>query len=199
MEETTKHKVMMGVGVGMLIIAAFFLVLILKQKKNIVTVPKQVVSEEDVEEPAPSEEEPVEQPVEKPATTDTILAVDTPDLQLKRVTMDFVARFGTFSTDGKGENLKLLLPAMNVALRNWAEKQIAIPPVYVQFQSYTTRALSAQIVSNGGGSAHVRVSAQRAIKNGSVAKPTLVYDKADVTLEKDGDTWLVNEVVWGAK
>ena len=200
MEDDAKRKLMIGVGAAILTIA---IILIVRTIFKHTSAPSVAITP-DVTAP---EAEPIEAPAEQvePAPQNqkkigTVLAVDTLELQLKRITMDFVSRFGTFSTDGHGENLKQLFPLMGPAERKWAEVQIMASSKDAPFQSFTTRALSAKIVSQTESTAVVRVNVQREIKSGTkAADRKIMYDTANVSLIRSGSHWLINELVWTGK
>lgn len=120
---------------------------------------------------------------------------DSEDAQLKRFAIDFVARFGTYSTDAPNGNLTELLSLMGPTLKKWSMDRLSQPPqVYIQYQGVTTKSLSAQIDSQNSGAAKVIVKTQRMKTDASGER--VVYEVAMVDLVKSGGEWLVDNVDW---
>ncbi|MCX6781020.1 MAG: hypothetical protein NT003_02810 [Candidatus Magasanikbacteria bacterium] len=59
--------------------------------------------------------------------SETTPPTDSKEAQLKRWALDFVARFGTYSTDGQSANLQQLLPLMSGDLKVWAQTHLSSP------------------------------------------------------------------------
>lgn len=119
---------------------------------------------------------------------------DSLEAQIKRTAIDFVSRFGTFSTDAPNANIIQLRPAMGPKLGSWADARIQKPPVaYVKFESVTTKALAAQIISKTAERAELKVSTQRIFSNKT---PAVQYQTADVSLVLSKGVWLVDAVTW---
>ncbi|OGH63428.1 MAG: hypothetical protein A2848_02615 [Candidatus Magasanikbacteria bacterium RIFCSPHIGHO2_01_FULL_50_8] len=123
---------------------------------------------------------------------------DSKEAQLKRVSIDFAARFGTYSSDAQAENLKQLLPQLSGDLKQWAEKNIAAAVTVSadSFTAVTTVALSAKIISQSTSKAMVEVSTQRTYVNGTDAR--VVYETATLSLVKSG-SWQVESVTWAPR
>lgn len=119
---------------------------------------------------------------------------DSTDAQLKRTTMDFVARFGTYSTDAENANLKQLLSRMGPQLKAWAEARLVKTPQISAFQGVTTQAISGKIISQTGLNATLEVGVQRTYRDAAGTKTA--YEIATVSTVKSGDDWLVNAVTW---
>lgn len=201
MELEKRTKILIGVASVFVIVAVVLIIVGARKNKTDAaptdqSVDEKVVMNESLGEPtdAPIVEKAV--PTAQGTTKNgKILAQDTQEAQLRRIAMDFVARFGTYSSDGNSENLKQLLPAMTPSLRAWAQARIAEKPVApTQFQGVTTRALSAKVLSQAGIDASVQVSTQRQTTTGS--ETAVTYVKAMVSAVKSDGTWIVDSVSW---
>jgi hypothetical protein len=121
---------------------------------------------------------------------------DTKEAQLKRFCIDFLARFGTYSTDGASMNLVQLMPLMTGELKVWAEGRLEQKSVAEKFSGVVTKALAAKIVSQSSSAAIVEVSSQRTYTENNQQRVT--YEDATLTLVNDGG-WRVESVSWKAR
>lgn len=120
---------------------------------------------------------------------------DSLEAVLKRTTMDFVARFGTYSTDAENSNLKQLTARMGPTLRTWAENRMVQPPATGAFSGVTTRAISAKIITKTESAVTIEVGTQRTWRDEKgVTKTT--YEIATANEIKIGTDWLVDSVSW---
>lgn len=130
-------------------------------------------------------------------TTAALLATDSPSAQLERQVMDFVARFGTFSTDFPNENLRELLPQMGADLKAWATARLNAKPTIVPYQGITTKAVSVTVKQKNGNNYEMEVSTQRTVTD--VAGTRVRYEIAAVTVSGNAQNWLVDRVVFTEK
>lgn len=130
-------------------------------------------------------------------TTVALPATDSPTAQLQRQVMEFVARFGTFSTDFPNENLRELLPQMGSDLKAWATARLNAQPTFVQYQGITTKALSVDVKQKNGNVSEMEVSTQRAVTD--AAGTRLRYETAVVTVSGTAQNWTVDKIVFTEK
>lgn len=121
---------------------------------------------------------------------------DSKEAQLKRFCVDFVARFGTYSTDGASMNLVQLMPLMSGELKMWADGRIAQKTVVEKFSGVVTKALAVKIISQSSTAATTEVSTQRTYTENNQQR--VVYEDATLTLSNDGG-WRVESVSWKAR
>ncbi len=106
---------------------------------------------------------------------------------------NFAARFGSWSTDSQGYNLAELEPLSTSRMKGYLNS-ITIDNAE-EFNGVTTKALSAEIISLGGGQARVLVGTQR-IAIDKDLKETVYYQDIELWLVAAGDQWLVDRVTW---
>lgn len=193
MEEQTKKMITLVVA-ALLVVALVFGVIFYFRNRTTDTASVQQPTEQPVSAESPpqetvaTEEQPAQPAVQQNPPT------DSKDAQLRRFCIDFVARFGTYSSDGKSENLKQLLPSMSGSLKTWAQGVVTSATASSEkFSGVTTKALSAKIISQSGGSAIVEVSTQRTFVEGGETR--ISYETATVSLTSSG-TWYVDSVKW---
>ncbi len=121
---------------------------------------------------------------------------DSSDAMLQRTTGDFVARFGTYSTDAENANLKQLLSRMGPHLLAWAQARLTqAPTVAAVFSGVTTHAISIKITAQTATTATLEVGAQRLYHGGTAGDHT-TYEIATVAAVKVNSIWLVDAVTW---
>ncbi len=106
----------------------------------------------------------------------------------------FVERYGSYSTDNPGQNLKdleiLSTPDLWIVLKT----RINNLSVGEEFSGFTTRAFGSSLISFEEDKAMVRViTAREENKNGEIIN---FNQEAEVTLLKSGENWLVDDVKW---
>ena len=119
---------------------------------------------------------------------------DSKDAQLRRFCGDFIARFGTYSTDGGGLNLQQVLPLMTGDLKAWAEGQAAVSARVEKFSGVVTKALAVKIISQTATDAIVKVGTQRIYTEGDGLHTKL--EDATMKLVHDATGWRVSGVTW---
>ena len=189
MEEQTKRMALLTVAalivVGLVIAVIFYFT----SRKSAVLTPTA---------PATQNQAPAVVPVEKTAPLQKLSAPvsDSKEAQLKRFCIDFVARFGTYSTDGNSANLTQLMPLMSGELKTWAEGRLANRTAPDKFSGVMTKSLATKIISQSANAAVVQVSTQRTYtENG---QQRVAYEDATVTLSNSGG-WRAEAVTWKAR
>lgn len=186
MEEQTKRMALLSVAalvVVALVIAAIYYFM---SRTTTVLTPTA---------PAAQNQAPAVVPVEKTEPLQKLSAPvsDSKEAQLKRFCIDFIARFGTYSTDGNSANLTQLMPLMSGELKTWAEGRLANRTASEKFSGVMTKALAAKIISQSTNAAVVQVSTQRTYtENG---QQRVAYEDATVTLS-NGSGWHAESVTW---
>ena len=193
MEEQTKRMALLSLAavivVGLVFAAIFYF-----------TSRKPEATNSDVSMPnsqAPVLEIPtVEQQAQQPVQKLSAPVSDSKEAQLKRFCIDFIARFGTYSTDGNAMNLTQLMPLMSGDLKVWAEGRLANKTVSEKFSGVVTKALAAKIISQSANAAVVQVSTQRTYTENNEQR--VVYEDATVTLNNTSG-WRAESVTWNVR
>lgn len=137
----------------------------------------------------------------QPQTQNAPTPPSKPGDELLSLVLPFVERFGSYSNQGKFENLSDLLPFMTDTMKAWAQKQITIQTEKA-FQSVyrgvTTHALSYTVTTfdTQKGKAEMKVSTQRQEMIGSSANSRSYNQDIVVKLVKNEGVWLVDGVYW---
>lgn len=139
---------------------------------------------------------PTEQQAQQPVQKLSAPVSDSKEAQLKRFCIDFIARFGTYSTDGNSMNLIQLMPLMSGDLKVWAEGRLANKTVSEKFSGVVTKALAAKIISQSANAAVVQVSTQRTYTENNEQR--VVYEDATVTLN-NASGWRAESVTWNVR
>ncbi len=106
----------------------------------------------------------------------------------------FTERYGSYSTDNLGQNLKDLEVLSTPDLWAVLKKKIDAMTASKEFIGVTTRAFSSSIVSYEKDKAAVRtISIREENKNGTLRE---FNQEAEVTLVRSGDYWLVDDIKW---
>jgi len=193
MEDTEIKRTIVLVLAALAVVALVFgLIFYFKSSPKDVA-PEVAVTTEVVGEEAGILPEPV--PIEK-LERQQKLPEDSKEAQLKRFCLDFVARFGTYSTDGESMNLVQLMPLLSGDLKVWAQGRLTPTTAAGAFSGVTTKALSAKILSQSTTDARVVVSTQRTYVDESGSR--VVYEEATLSLV-GGAPWQVGAVSWKAK
>jgi hypothetical protein len=195
MEEST-HKKIRFVVVG---IAALLFVTagVLAVRNRYRTAPVQAPVENESAPASPVEQEAAPEKTETPAPPIPAGSIpkDSADAQMKRTIADFVARFGTYSTDAENANLKQLLGRMGPTLKAWANNRIDQPTKNTAaYKGITTRTISTKIISQNATTAVLEIGTQRTYRDTSSSHTT--YEIATATLVKSEQNWLVDMVTW---
>lgn len=193
MEEQTKRTTLLVIAALLIVVIVFAGIFYVRSRgEKAVEPPADQAQQAEVVEQAELVEVAVPERLEKQQKPPQ----DTKDAQLKRFCIDFVARFGTYSTDGASMNLVQLMPLMSGELKAWADGRLASQVVSEKFSGVTTKALSAKVESQSATAAVVEVSTQRSYIEGVDTR--IAYEDATVTLTY-ASGWRVTSVTWKAK
>ncbi len=186
MEEQTKRMALLSVAALIVVGIVFAAIFYFSSSKEEVSVPTA---------PTAENQELAERLEEKKAPAQKLSAPisDSKEAQLKRFCIDFVARFGTYSTDGDSMNLVQLMPLMSGELKTWAEGRLANKTTSEKFSGVMTKALAAKIISQSANAAVVQVSTQRTYTENNQQR--VAYEDAMVTLSYDSG-WRAESVAW---
>ncbi|MDD4607447.1 MAG: hypothetical protein PHS07_03950 [Patescibacteria group bacterium] len=123
------------------------------------------------------------------------------ETKIKNFSRSFSERFGTYSNQGDYGNLEDLMPLMSDQMQTWAENYIIQQRAKnldtSVYSGITTKALTAQILSQSEISAQVKVSTQRIEKN-ITDEQKIYYQDLILDLVKLNNTWLVDSAEWQA-
>ena len=137
--------------------------------------------------------EPISPVFEEP---DEIQREESVEFTVKNLAKNFTARFGSWSTDNRGQNLTELLTLSSARMQNYLN-EIDVDYEVVEFSGVTTKSLSAQILflDEDDGSADVLVQTQR-IETKADLSQNIYYQDIELSIIKSGNNWLVDQVEW---
>ena len=116
------------------------------------------------------------------------------EFAVSELAKNFAERFGSWSTDNPGANLKELIPLSSSAMANYLNN-LEVSYEAEEFFGISTKSLSAAIVSFEPTQARVLVKTQRIEKKGN-DPDNVFYQDIEIALIKSGDVWLVNSASW---
>ncbi|PIR06718.1 MAG: hypothetical protein COV55_02645 [Candidatus Komeilibacteria bacterium CG11_big_fil_rev_8_21_14_0_20_36_20] len=183
MEKEQKKKIIWLLIIVLIILGLLFI--LFKTADNTIKRPSTNETNEPLELTPPSsnlEYNPSVEPAESNTEFDAV-----------NLAKNFVARFGSWSTDSQGHNLTELLPLSTTRMRNYLESMEINPNE--EFNGVTTKSLSVQIVFLDETEAELIVSAQR-IETKNDLEPRIYYQDAGVQLVRSGGQWLVDSIAW---
>ncbi len=155
------------------------------------TLESDVTTEELVEEIAENNTTPTLSSDPVDLSTDEELQIS-----LGKFAESFVERMGSYSADSNYTNLKALYPLMTVDMRNWAKGVVASGGTPSdQTLSIKVNPLSSEVLDLDAESALIVVTTQK--EKTALGQSDTVYQRAEVSVLKSGDDWLVNRVDWG--
>jgi len=189
MEEQTKRMALLSVAALVVVGLVFAAIFYFTSRKSALLTPTAPTAENQA---------PAAVPVEKVEPLQKLSAPvsDSKEAQLKRFCIDFVARFGTYSTDGNSANLTQLMPLLSGELKTWAEGRLANRTAPDKFSGVVTKALAAKIISQSASAAVVQVSTQRTYTENEQQR--VAYEDATVTLSNTAG-WHAEAVTWKAR
>lgn len=132
-------------------------------------------------------------------TSPTTIQPVTPAVaSAKTVAGTFVERFGTYSSDVAFTNIEEVRSLATPEYYATLASVVYSVPEGTEYRGRTTRALSVEQTSGSEADGRMifLVSVQHEIFSGSRTNTTIEYQKADVTVEKRGEAWLVSAFVW---
>ena len=194
MEKEQKKKIIWLLIIVLIILGLLFI--LFKTADNTIKRPSTNETNEPLELTPPSsnlEYNPSVEPAESNTEFDAV-----------NLAKNFVARFGSWSTDSQGHNLTELLPLSTTRMRNYLESMEINPNE--EFNGVTTKSLSVQIVFLDETEAELIVSAQR-IETKNDLEPRIYYQDAGVQLVRSagngwwialhGSNFLINKLKYG--
>lgn len=145
---------------------------------------------EPAPEPTPIQPAPEPTPSESPT-------VNSEQKTQQVLAMTFAERYGTYSTDAAFANLRrlttLVTPDYAAVLQAQADGAL---PGAGGFYSVTTRAMSGEVTLTSDASVVVKVTTQQQEQFSRTGEPRLSYRVLTVTLERQGNGWLVAGARW---
>lgn len=144
----------------------------------------------------PSEGAPGTPPGNVPAAVP--ITVSTPFATAEATARSFVERWGSFSTESDYQNVADLYPLMTTSMRSWADSYVRDQrknQTLGEFFGVTTRAMKTETLEDKAGTVKIEVTTQRVETKGILA-PRSYYQTMDVSLIKNGDSYLVDGAWW---
>ncbi|MDQ5938632.1 MAG: hypothetical protein QG603_723 [Patescibacteria group bacterium] len=123
--------------------------------------------------------------------------VSSDELAATQVAMNFAERFGTYSSDLPGENIKQLLGQCTNKMTTYLNT-MEIDYQAKEFKGITTKSISNKITEMSDNQAEILVQTQRQESkkiNDQLSVETL-YQDIKVTLVKSDKQWLVDSAYW---
>ncbi|MDP2655990.1 MAG: hypothetical protein Q8P11_00275 [bacterium] len=142
---------------------------------------------------------PVTSTTDNPAARVPATPLEPAESDLIAIAVPFVERLGSFSNQGNGKNLEILLPFMTQSLKTWATDKIAevksveYQPIYA---GTTTTVLSYHVASMNDIDAQITMTVQRKESVGTVTNSKVYNQDATIQMMKEGSVWLVDSVDW---
>jgi hypothetical protein len=192
-----RARIFIIISVILLLVLSISIFLIVRSKKkntDITPAPNNVITDNtpNIVQPGGLVQSGTEIPAGLPAKVPTSEEVEKNGVeQLAKV---FVERYGTYSTDNEGQNIresqtlvtKSLWSKISAGLNNKTSSQ--------SFLGITTKAMSVTLSDWSGTKAVVSLKTMRAEnKNGTV---TTLYQNATVDMVKENGVWLADKLVW---
>jgi len=144
-----------------------------------------------------------ESPFQKNIQTRQPTPEEIAQMELQTLSTSFTERFGTYSNDGKFENIVDLYPLMTNLMKSWAEKYVEKMRKETQKENYqgvTTRVLKVEFTSLDldKGMAETKTKTQRTelkMENGQLVKK-VYYEDLRLEFLKVGSEWKVDGAYW---
>lgn len=141
--------------------------------------------------PAKVDKVTVQNPIVVPTSTPVIEY--HPGDEVVVVARNVVERYGSYSNQTPGQNIRDIAPMITASLRQKLESQSVIGAD--AYQGVDTKVLVSKVIEQSSQSATVQVSTQRVERSADLSTQTR-YQDAEVILIKNGDGWLVNSIDW---
>jgi hypothetical protein len=192
---TLRSRIFIMASVVLLIILAISVFLVVAGKKKAAAPPEgtpttsAAIDEQNF--PAQITTEPTAVPAGtpvKPPTSEEVMKNTA-----KQMAKIFIERYGTYSTDNNGDNIREVETLVTKAL--WADisPRIGVKPVG-EFMGVTTKVVAVDVVEFSAGAAKVELNTQRTTTKGNLTETTTA--RADVWLIRSGENWLVTKFEW---
>ncbi len=123
-----------------------------------------------------------------------VAAVPT-EVALKNLSIMFAQRYGTYSTDAVGQNIKDLSPLLTALFYKQA-LQAAKSVDSALFYGVTTRVLTTEVVNSNNAGGLVQVKTQRAETFNRTDEPRLSYQTLTIRFLHVDNEWLVDGASW---
>jgi hypothetical protein len=110
----------------------------------------------------------------------------------------FAERYGSFSSEASGQNLRDLMPLMTEGFAARTAEQIAAIKTSPDYYGVTTRVVSVTVedMDEALGSARVRVDTQREEARGTLQDTSVRYQTVILSFALVDGSWLVDGATW---
>lgn len=112
----------------------------------------------------------------------------------KQLSKIFIERYGTFSSENGGENIRECEPLVTPGLWTEIEKRIGVKPANGEFTAATSKAVAVDLAEYGDGRAKAELGVMRTVTKGTIIEEKPAH--ANVWMVKSGDGWLVERFEW---
>lgn len=205
---TKRNKILLGILIILLLLGALLVAYYWPAPKN-----DFVPEPQEQTELTPTEDTIIEKPIgdyidasnqteQAPTVSPEQVVEQQLQASVKAMTISFVERLGSYSNQSDYENIEELKPFMTNKMRTWADgfvvQQRAQEDANADYFGVDSKVLALDFkeFSEEDGRAEVEVNTQRIEYRGAQRARTIKYQKASITLLKQGDTWFVEEVIW---
>lgn len=169
--------------IAILVIVGIILAILLAMRvRTSVTQPKPTVTEQPTTSVIPvTSQEAVTQRVEASSVQTTAKI--------------FAERYGSYSSESNFANIVDVLPLTTAEYRARLQAYVATAETPTELYTVTTRVVAMDVEAEET-RATVKLSTQRTESKGSLQNISIRYQDITLTLEKQGDTWLVSSATW---
>ena len=198
MNLTLRARIFIISSVVILVILAISIFLMVISKER--NMPEDIVLENQIETEQMQYEKQIINSSIQPTVIDSNLLIKplTAEEKMKEVANNmakiFVERYGSYSTDNSGQNLKDLEILSTPDLWKVLENRLKTMSDSKEFIGVTTQAFSSSILSYEKNKVVVNVITSREENKNGILRN--FNQEAEVTLLKNGDGWLVDDIKW---
>lgn len=132
----------------------------------------------------------------QPATPAVISPLPSDQQQIISLAKLFTARYGSYSTDARFQNLKELSYLYTPAMQSYIDQYLASAQGSAGYYSVATRPLAVAILSQSEASAVVAVNNQRQEVFSLGGESQLIYQKLRLQFKKIDGEWRVDAANW---
>ncbi len=136
-----------------------------------------------------------------PRPTPTVTPEERAEASAETMAKVFAERYGSYSTESEAANLEDVIPLATPSFAAELQAQInrlQASAAATEYYGVSTRILNttAESIDVLLGTATYTVLTQREEARGSVSNTSVSYQTLTLTMQKEGDNWLVDRAVW---
>ncbi len=199
MNLTLRARIFIVISIVVLIILAISITLVVVFKQNNTTEEGALGENQNVDQQTQNNNQNFNTSIQPTVVSqDLVLKPQTTEEKMRlaseNIAKIFIERYGSYSTDNPGQNLKDLQVLCSVDLWNVLKKKIDSMVASKEFTGVTTRAFSSSIVSYENDKSIVNIISIRQENKENVLRE--YNQEAEVTLVRNGNSWLVDDIKW---